>query len=98
MSALRRRRVLDVSGRAGRRLQSRVLRRADSHELGYRALDMQSLLDRTAREPLHAGADPCRDARRLARRGNWLRGHGFDERGDVAWDYVLVLVLFQDAH
>src|SRR2546421_2283954 len=97
MSALTRCRLLNGPGRAGLHgcLQSRDLRRGDSHELGYRPLDMHSLLDRTAREPLHAGADPCRGARRAAGRGNWRRSHGFDERGDVTQVYVSLLRFFQ---
>src|SRR5205807_10115823 len=56
---------------------------------------MQSLLNRTVREPLHVRPEPCRDARRLARRGSWLRGGAFDERGDVAQIYVSLLRFFQ---
>jgi hypothetical protein len=89
--------MVNVPDRAGfrGRLQSRVGRRGDPHELSYRPLDTQSLINGTAHERLHLRPDARRDARCRACRGSGLWGHGLQERGYVAQVYVSLVRFFQ---
>ena len=89
--------MVNASDRAGfrGRLQPRVVRRGDPHELPNRPLDTQSLINGTAHEPLHLHPDARRNALRLSRRGSGLWGHGLEERGYVAQVYVSLVRFFQ---
>ena len=89
--------MVNASDRAGfrGRLQSRIVRRGDPHELRNRPLDTQSLINGTAHEPLQLHPDARRDARRLSCRGSGLWGYGLEEGGYVAQVYVSVVRFFQ---
>ena len=89
--------MVNASDRAGfrGRLQSRIVRRGDPHELRNRPLDTQSLINGTAHEPLQLHPDARRDARRLSCRGSGLWGYGLEEGGYVAQVYVSLVRFFQ---